>query len=413
MNRQQIQRILLIIAFIVFVVGIIVVTWFLFFQPFFRPAPPPGNANVAPGELPNANVNRPTNANINGPVATGPATLPTPSEVANGDLTLARRLSTKTAMKPTISPDGKGIVFYSDVDDRFVRLDPATGQLVDVVPQQFPDVKNITWSPNGQRAVLEFPDDRKVVYDFQKKQQYSLPNESQEFSFSKDSEKIAYEYVGSAPDESYLVTANANGTGSTAVAKLGEKSAQVQVAWSPSDEAVGLFRESVNATQQEIFLIGKNQENFKSITTEGSGFAGAWTPDGSKLLYTVFSEETNWNPELHLVYARGNQIGSGDTNLGLQTSLDKCAFNRAGTHAYCAVPDLMERGSGLYPEFSSNVKDTFYTINLTNGTITPLAQPVTDGFDRFTAGSPLLSADETSLYFVDQATQTILQIRLK
>ena len=309
--------------------------------------------------------------------------------------------------------DGRTIIFYSDLDDRFLRLDPETGDVTEVGRQEFPDVQKITWAPDGGRAVLEFPDDRKVIYDFSTQRQSNLPNEAQDFSFSGDSTQVAYEFIGGGPDESFLVTTQADGTGTKAIAKLGDQADSVQVAWSPSDEVVALFRKSANSSQQEVVFIGQNDENFKNLTTDGRGFHGKWTPDGTKLLYTVYSEETNWNPELHLVYAKGNTIGQGDVNLGLQTSLEKCAFNRAGTFAYCAVPDLMERGSGLYPEFSSSVKDTIYTINLSNGTIEALAQPVTDGLDRFTVGTLMLTPDESTLFFTDQSTRKLLKIRLK
>lgn len=413
MTRQQIQRYLLIIAFIVLVVGIFVTAWLLFFQPLFRIVQP-GNENIngGPGLLPNSNV-RPANANVNGPVARGPNALPAPAEVANGDLTLARSISNKTTVAPVVSSDGRTIIFYSDLDDRFVRLDPETGNLTDVGSQKFPEVQNITWAPDGGRAVLEFPDDRKIIYDFSTQRQFNLPNEAQDFSFSGDSSRVAYEYIGGGPDESFLVTTQADGTGTKAIAKLGEKADSVQVAWSPSGEVVGLFRQGIDAEQQEVVFIGQNDENYKNLETEGRGFRGKWTPDGTKLLYTVYSEETNWNPELHLVYAQGDDIGRGNVNLGLQTSLDKCAFNRSGTHVYCAVPDLMERGSGLYPEFSSAVKDTLYTINLSNGSIQPLAQPVTEGLDRFTVGTLMLTPDESELYFTDQTTRKLLTIRLK
>ncbi|MFH1171842.1 MAG: WD40 repeat domain-containing protein [bacterium] len=414
MNRTTLKRLALITLFILLIVGILVVVWFLFFAPFFRPTQPGGNANenVNGGALPNVNANRPVNTNAN-PVAQGPGTLPKPAEVANGSMTLAKNVSSTATVSPIIGPDGTSIIYYDDLSEKFVRLDPATGKLTDVTTQKFPDVKNITWAPDDQRAVLEFPDNSKIVYDFQSQRQYSLPSQSQKFSFSADSDRLAYAYIGTSAESNFLVTSNADGTGSKAVAELGDQADYVQVAWSPSDQVVGLYRKGSAAGQQEIVFIGQNDENFKSLTTDGSGFQGKWTPDGTKLLYTVYSEMTNWNPELHLVYAAGDNIGQGDVDLGLQTSLDKCIFNHAGTHAYCAVPDLMERGSGLYPEFSANVKDSVYSINLTSGALSSVAQPVSSDLNRFTIGRLLLSTDESTLYFTDLSTGKVEKVRLR
>lgn len=407
------RRILFAALLVLFVIIVFLGIWFLFFAPLTRvPTNQSTNANTnATGQLPNNNVNRPANANNS--LVNGATALPKPSDVANGNATLVSDLSSAVTSEPVIGPDGKDIIYYDDLERRFVRLDPETGQIASISDQRFPNVKKVTWSPDAHRAVLEFPDGSKIVYDFSSQKQFSLPKEAEDFSFSADSTRLAYKFVGLGPDESFLVTSNANGTGSKAVAKLADKAASVEVAWSPSDEVVGFYRKGLNASDQEIILIGQNDENFKTITTAGRGFQGRWTPDGNKVLYTVVSAETNWNPELHLVLGRGDQIGQGDVDIGLQTSLDKCAFNPSGTHAYCAVPDLMEAGSGLYPEFSSSVKDTLYTINLRDGSFQPVAQPVTGDYDRFTVGSLFLSLDESTLYFTDLATQRLHKIRLK
>ncbi len=409
------QRLLLIVLFVAFVIGILLVTWFLFFKPLVQP-PTNANANingVGPGPFPNVNTNRAPNTNVNQPIAVGPGALPKPSDVANGDLTLTSDVLQRTTFAPNVAADGKNIVYYDNANNKFVRFNPDTGESSDLSSQQFPDIQAVTWAPDRTKAVLTFPDDTKIVYDFSAQKQYTLPKQGQDFSFSGDSKQLAYEYIGGAPDENFLVTSDVNGNGTKAVAKIGDKADQVQVAWSPTNEVVGLFRQGSNADSQEVVLIGQNQENFKSIQTDGRGFQGKWTPDGSKLLYTVYSEATNWNPELHLVFARGNTIGQGDVSLGLSTFLNKCAFNQAGSTAYCAVPDALERGSGLYPEFAVNVYDTLYTVNLSTGSVRALAQPVTDTYGRFTVEQIFLSSDGQSLYFSDSGTHRIHKVRLK
>lgn len=414
MDRVRFQRLFLILTIVVLAAGILVTVWFLFFRPFVRP---PTNANVningQVGPLPNINVNRPAGANVNAPLATGTGVLPEPSEIANGDLTLTTTVGTSSTTAAALAPDGKNIMYYDSVDGRFVRLDPSTGSVSEVSKQRFPDIQNIAWAPDRTKAVLEFPDGRKIVYDFGTQKQSSLPNEAQDFSFSADSRKLAYEFIGPGPDEQFIVTASSDGSGAKAVAKVGDKADHVQVAWSPSDETVALFRKGTDADQQEIIFIGQNQENFKTLPTDGRGFVGEWTPDGTKLLYTVYSDATNWNPELHLVLARGDQIGQGDVNLGLSTFVEKCTFSSSGTHAFCAVPDILERGSGLYPEFADAVNDTIYSINLQNGLAQPLAQPVTSAFERFTIDSLFVSNDESTLFFTDRATRRVHKIRLK
>lgn len=413
MNRFR--RIIIIIALIVFVVLIFTVVWLLFFKPFFV-APPAANQNVnqAPtgGGLPNINTNRAPGSG-NQPIAGGPSTLPSPSTVANGGQTLVNSINTSASMAATIGPDGKQILFYDDIAGKFMRIDPASGALQELSSQRFPDVENVTWSPDSTKAVLKFPDDRSIIYDFATSTQYSLPSGADEFSFSADSGQVAYEYAGNGPNDQILVTSNLDGSSVKSVARLADQGANVQVAWSPTSEVVAFFKKGADSGSQEIVMIGQNQENYKTIKTDGRGFTGKWTPDGSKLLYTVYSAATNFNPELHLVHARGQAIGEGDTPLGLQTFVEKCAFNSRGTFAYCAVPDTLERGSGLYPEFSATSSDTIYSINLTTGDTTPIAQPVTGTLDRYTVRNLVVSKDERELYFIDAATQRLQKLRLQ
>lgn len=410
------QRILIIIGFSVFVMGIGALTWILFFKPLFQPSTSTvdGNTNsvLVNGVLPNTNVLLNGNGTSN-TTATGPNTLPQLSDIAAGGLTVVTQVTTAPAVAATVASDGQTLSYYNSVKGIFERLNPKTGTTSLLSAQKFPDVQGITWSPDRAKAVLEFPDDRKIVYDFGKEKQYTLPSDTAKFSFSPDSNRIAYAYSGDGVNNQLLVVSDLDGQNAKAIQRLADKADQVQVAWSPSSDVVALFHEGTNAEQQQVILIGQNQENFKGIQTDGRGFNGKWTPDGSKLLYTVYSTTTNWNPELHLVNARGDLIGQGNTDLGLATFVDKCAFSRLGTTAYCGVPDALDRGSGIYPEFSYGVKDTFYSVDLATGAVRPVAQPVSRQLDRYTVVNPFLSDDQSILYFTDRGTGRLISIRLK
>lgn len=410
------KRTLLIIGFVALVIGIMVVIWILFFAPLFRR--PPGtngnaNGNVNGGILPNVNVNRRVNGNANQPLANRVTQLPTPAEVANGGLTLVHPVTSGMAADPVMGSDGRAVQYYDPATGMFYRIDPATGKATPISKQTFPDVQNVTWAPDSGRAVLEFPDDTKVIYDFQSAKQYQLPKEGRQFSFSPNSQNLAFSYIGNDPDQRFLVTTDNTGASLKPVQELGENFNQVQVAWSPSNEVVGLYHHAINATQQEVIFIGQNNENFKALTVDGEGFQGKWTPDGRKLLYTVLSPATNYNPELYLTLAKGDSIGDGKTDLGLSTFVDKCTFDRGSAFAYCAVPDALANGSGLYPEFSQDAHYTFSTIDLASGMTRQLANPVDDGYTRYTIGTVFLSGDEQTLYFTDAATQKLYSIRLK
>ncbi len=408
---SRFRRLLIIIGFLALIILTVLLFWYLFFRPLFtQPGAGNVNGNVnAGGVLPNVNVNRPQNANQ--PLARGIGVLPEPAAVANGNLTLAGVVR-EHATAATIATDGSGILYYDSAQGRFVRFDPSTGTAT-LIGAAFPDVQRVTWSEDSTKAVLEFPDDRKVIYDFTAQRQYALPTAAQNFSFAQESTVIAYKLLGATENERLLITANIDGSGARAVTRLGDNAANVQVAWSPDQQVVGLLRQGLNAQQQEVILIGQQQENFPAITTNGRGFNGLWTPDGTKLLYTVYAEGTNWNPRLYLVQASGENTGSGTTDLGLSTFIEKCTFNAQGTHAYCAVPDALDPGSGILPELAASAKDSIFAITLATGDVRKIAQPVTDGLQRFSIGRVFLSRDESTLYFTERSSQTVQKLRLR
>lgn len=413
MNLQT-KRILLIAGFILLIIGVIIAIWFLFFAPLFRkPSLTNGNANTntnGSGKLPNINTNR--KANTNQPFARGENQLPQPSVIANGDLTLVTSVTNDPAMSPTQAPDGKNLQYYNESDGKFYRIDPSTGKATALSDQRFPSATSVVWAPDNNKVALAFPDNSKVVYDFQAKKQYTLPAQAEQVSFAPNSQQIAYAYLGGT-DSNVLVTSDFTGAQAKVVQEIGDKAAQVQVAWSPSNEVVGMYHHTVDSGVQEVVMIGQNEENLKNLTVEGQGFVGKWTPDGNKLLYTVNSAATDWNPELFLVYAKGDAIGAGKMDLNISTFIDKCAFDHAGTHAYCAVPDALPSGSGLYPSFASSVKYTFSSIDLATGSSRTIAQPVDANYTRYTVGSVFVSDDGSALYFTSVPDNALHKIRLK
>lgn len=415
MNNPRLKRILLIIGFVLFVLALGVIFWIVFFRPFFHVTRTLTNRNANTnntGVLPNINANRATNR-TNQPLTNGTGQLPAPSQVANGGVTLVHDVTSQDTFAPIVGPDGRTLLYYDKATGQFVQVDPTTGKSTVIAGVHFPDVQNITWAPDRKKAVLEFPDGRKITYDFSTKKQYSLPDQGEDFSFSPNSDQLAFKYLGGSPEQNVIATSDVTGSRLTVVQDIGDKASQVQVAWSPSSDVVAMFRQGTSADKQEVIFLGQQQENYKSLQTDGRGFQGKWTPDGNKLLYTVYSAATDWNPKLHLVRAQGDSIGTGNTDLGIQTFVDKCTFNKDGTHAYCAVPDSLDSGSGLYPEFGAKAKDTFYSIDLATGVKTPVADPVTASFQRYSVGSTFLSDDERTLYFTDQQTQRIHSIQLR
>ena len=152
-------------------------------------------------------------------------------------------------------------------------------------------------------------------------------------------------------------------------------------------------------------------ENFKSFKVSGAGFTSEWSPKGTSLLYSVYSESTNYNPNLWVTKGNTSELGDIKVSLNISTWPDKCTF--VGENSlYCAVPQGLPRGAGLYPEIANDYLDNFYQINLNSGIKTLLASPV--GIEGgYSANNLFVSPDGSILYFTDINSGTLQSIRLE
>lgn len=328
-------------------------------------------------------------------------------EVAAGALTRVSALSTDSAESPILMSDGS-LGYYNRAESKFYKI-TSDGQVKELNNRAFHNVENVNWSPLGDKAVLEYPDGSKLTYDFETNRQYTLHKEWEDFSFDSSGDQIAFKHMATDKENRWLSTANYDGSGMYLVEPLGENADKVQVNWSPTGQVVANYWESMDANRQEVFFVGLYGENFKSTIVNGRGFKGEWTSDGQKLFYSVYNSNQGYVPNLWIVNAAGENIGTNRRDLGVNTWVDKCALSPDNNYAYCAVPSVMPQGAGLYPELTYDIPDDFYRINLKNGFKEFLAKPYGD----YTADKVMLSSDEDKLYFRDINDGKLYKIKLK
>ena len=329
------------------------------------------------------------------------------SATALGGLTQTTVLNQLPSLAATLSDNGSDLQYYNKQDGKFYRItkDGQTSLLSDTV---FHEVEKITWSPNKNKAILEYPDQAKIIYDFENNKQISLPSHWKNFDFSPNGSKIVLKSMADSEDNRWLAIINEDGTSAQRVASLGDKDDTVYPSWSPNNQTVAMYTEGVSYDQQKVYFVGLNQENFKALTIEGRGFEPNWSPQGNLLLYSVYSSSSDLKPELWLANAQGESIGTGRDKLDIQTWANKCVFSTA-TEIYCAVPESLEEGAGLFPDLAKGTKDNLYKIDVKTGTKKLIAIPDGD----FTMSDLIVSDNGYYLYFTDANTETINKIKLK
>lgn len=415
MQEQQ-KRILSIILFIGSAVAIGFVMYIVFFGGGEKLTPtkqPTTGEQPGTGTLPSSKEGVPGQAIT--PSVQGGGALPKASPIASGGVTQTTALTTGPVENITISSDGNGVNFYNKSDGRFYTID-ANGKIVKLSDQTFPEVEKVAWNQNAEKAVLTFPDESKIVYDFANETQVTIPKHWDDVEFSPTSDQLIAKSLAMDPNNRWLVIASDTGSNVVPIQALGENGDKVQVNWSPNDQVVAFAdTSSVNGADLEagfdarmIYPVGKNQENFHGLLVEGFGFKSAWSPDGKTILYSVYSDYSQGKPLLWVVDGTSASMGDKRHSIGLNTWVDKCAW-ASGTIIYCAVPQNLPDNAGLQPTLYADLPDVLYKVDLTTNKLFIVAIPDTDT----TMKNLSVSKDGSFLYYTDASTNQLKLIRLK
>lgn len=391
--------------------GLLVVTgavgfalYWLFFAP---PAPPEEVVNAPPVAAPPSAGLPPAAVGVP-PVAAPPVGAPLPvSPVAAGGLTVVKPVAAAPTVGAAVSPSGD-LSYYNRNDGKFYRV-AADGKVAALSNKTFFNVDKATFDPRGNKAILEYPDGANILFDFATNTQVTLPKHWEDFNFSSQGDQIAAKSIGLDPNARFLIVAKPDGSSAKAIQELGNNADKVTVAWSPNNQVVGFAEtgEQLGVDRQEIFFLGQNQENFKSMVVEGMDFRPQWAPRGEKLLYSVAGSGSDYKPALWLVDADGDNIGKNRRSLNVNTWADKCTF-KDDSILICAIPEELPEGAGLQPAVADETPDSIYQIDITTGLQTRLAVP--EG--SHTVETLMVSPDGSALYFTDKGTGIINQIAL-
>ncbi len=337
------------------------------------------------------------------PTVTGPT-------FTQGDTIQTQFLTQLTNVASTnISADStNGARFYNEQDGKFYRVD-SQGNIVALSDKIFFNVDNVTWSPTQDEGIIEYPDGANIYYNFNTGEQITLPKHWEAFNFADSGDQIAAKSVGLDPQNRWIITSDPQGKNINLIEPMGQHADKVIVDWSPKRSVVALSAtgQALGSDRQEILMVGLNGENFKSLVVEGRGLETQWSPQGEKLLHSVYNGKNDYKPELWIVDATPDTAGENRKPLGVSTWAHKCTMS-GDRYAYCGVPDTLEAGAGFAPEVAQYTPDSLYKIDTATGikTLIPLDS-------THTINSIYTSGDGKTLFFTDGLKNGIFQIPLK
>ena len=342
---------------------------------------------------------------------TGAGYRPVVDDVARGRETRVEAVVEGYPMNIDVSPSG-GLSYYNPTDTKFYRVNADGSGKRLLANESFPGVSEVVWAPQGDSAILEYEDGSNVYYDFTTKKTAVLPKDLTAPSFRSDGGAISYKLDTGNARDNWIVVSNVDGTGAQAVQATGDRGALVDPQWSPDYKVVATYHKPTGIDREEVFFIGMQGENFKSLEVQGSGFSGIWSPDGRRVLYSTTLAGAGYQPMLWVADVGGDRTGARQYALGLSTWVDRCAFGEDSVTVYCAVPDELPSGAGLVPETARGIAYTVWSTDLSNGINRRLAVPVEEGVQTIKdVRKVYLTPDNSSLFL--ETFEKVYRVKLK
>jgi hypothetical protein len=408
---DRMKRIVIALLFLLLVAVIGFGVYYVFFRPTSSPTKPtPSNQQSATGTLPEAGeANGQTGTNGQ----TGETGLPT-AETTPGSATETQQPTTiilkeGVVQQLSLSADGKDARYYDPVEGKFYKITP-DGLAKPLSDKLYPNVDSVAWGNSTDQAILTYPDGSKIHVDFQSNAQETLPKHWEGFSFSTNDQQIVAKTITTSPESRYLVIADPSGKNARAIEPLGNNASQTYDAWTANDQVIAYATvgDALGLDRQQIILVGKNHENFKSLVVEGRGFEPLWSPTGQWITYSVWTTANGYKPELWVSGGAPGNLNDNRHDLNIQTWANKCAWH-TDKLIYCGVPQTIDEGAGLQPDlYEYNGQDDIVKIDLETGSVTDLGQP--DG--ATSVKQPIVTADGQNFIFTDASTGYLYTYRL-
>ncbi|MDD4290376.1 MAG: hypothetical protein PHH83_03845 [Patescibacteria group bacterium] len=307
----------------------------------------------------------------------------------------------------------RGIVYYDTINQSFYKV-TEDGKISKLSDRKFYSLTAATFSPTKNEAILEYPDKRKVLYDFNKDEFIArFPEQTQDFAFSQQGDKLSYKWIDYYEDQNYLVTSNPDATNFKFIRPILDQAKNIQSIWSPNGEVMATFRKQVDIERQDIYFFNENDKNLRALLVDGFNFEAMWNTKGDKLLYNVTEPRKDYNPVLWVANGQGDGLGYGKASLGVNTWVDKCSFSNTDSNVvYCAVPDYLPMGSGINSSVAEDAIYSIYKINIANGNQELIAQPLVDN-NRVSIDKIYTSQDDSQIFYIDKNSGYLYSINLK
>jgi hypothetical protein len=218
--------------------------------------------------------------------------------------------------------------------------------------------------------------------------------------------------VAIAPDGKSIVYITPSGTGVTGITAKADGSAKKQVFSSPFTEwllewtgaGIGAITKAASGIDSHSYTIDAKGE-FRKVLGGIEGMTQKTSPSGK---YALYNKSNKDGTDL---FVRTFKTGT-DSDTGLATLPEKCAWSLDELTVFCAVPEALSKDAypdSWYQGIFHGV-DTIWKIDVASGTTTQLSIGNKEGSDMTNL---FTSRENNVLYFIDKNTGALWSFTLK
>ncbi len=233
----------------------------------------------------------------------------------------------ESSLSATNSPDSNAVLYYHPINGFVSKLDLETRKNTIISTTQLNSLTNVIWSPNKNRVITVSRSSAGPTYkyfDYTTRENGLLGANIKDAVFSPDSQSIAL--VRSAGGDSNIEITDFKGKNSQTILKT--RLTGIRLFW-PSNNILSFIANDANMGTQSLYIVTENGDLSQLLGGE-YGLTVHWSPDGSKLLYSV-RENEKVVLQLFDVASKQSQI------LPVQTSATTCAWPLNQHSIICAA----------------------------------------------------------------------------
>lgn len=240
-------------------------------------------------------------------------------------------LSRDRAAFPTLSADGKEILFYA----------PESGEIRSVLVQNMasapalvakiqPGARQISWASN--KTLVAIYSSGSIFYDLNSNFSKKLDNRIKNPALSKAGDKLAYNYFDAETGEGSISIADP--TAEIFKTLMSTRFENWQVGWANSSVLFLVKRPSSGNLTLSLFTLDTETGALHSVLGPKSDLEIVWSPDGQKIIYSYGTDPAQESDLYFMDLSDQEEVG-----LNATLNASKCVWSINNKTVYCAGRD--------------------------------------------------------------------------